>query len=106
MSKKNMKDAKAMGLLPKKVKKPIAVVSNHVVKKLIEFALVHHFIITPVGYNYCAASFAEHRCCPCAPERKDCPCEEAENEILTLGKCKCQLFWRDYETYLAEKFKE
>lgn len=75
-------------------------------RRLIEFAQNHGFVITPVGYGYCVDSFNKFHCCPCAPARKDCPCEEAEGEILTLGKCKCQLFWEDYDTYLAEKFKE
>lgn len=108
MTKKgNIKDAKALGLIPKiKVKPFIKSVSPKIARQLIEFAQKYGFIITPVGYGYYVSSFAEHGCCPCAPERKGCPCEEAENEVLTLGKCKCGLFWRDYETYLAEKFKK
>jgi len=105
--KKTLKDAKALGLIPPKEKRTmIAKVSNHVTRQIIKFAQKHHFIITPVGYSYYVASFAEFGCCPCAPPRKSCPCEESVNEVLTLGKCKCQLFWISYETYLAEKFKE
>ncbi len=106
--KKTIKDAWAMGLISKttgvKPASPIATRAH--VRPLIEFARDNHFIVTPVGYGYSVERFSKFGCCPCAPERKGCPCEEALNEIILLGKCKCQLFWRDYETYLAEKFKE
>ena len=108
MAKKTLKDAQAMGLIPKaeaKEVKTVASISRVHLQELIEFAKEHHFVITPVGCGYYVASFNKFQCCPCAPERKSCPCDESEKEILTLGKCKCQLFWRDYETYLAAKFK-
>jgi len=144
MTKKTLRDARAMGLLPRKIvfvapngtkikrvcdmtpqelenirkdaiKKALetmAIKSSSAgrartqTRRLIEFAREHHFIITPVGYGYYVTGFDKFGCCPCASERKSCPCEEAEDEIILLGRCKCELFWRDYETYLAEKLKE
>ena len=106
MSKTTLKGLKELGIkLP-----PVKVINYKVPPaqgwRLIKFAVDHDFVISPMGYGYYAASFAEFRCCPCAPERKACPCEEAAEEVLSLGKCKCQLYWRDYATYLAEKFKK
>jgi len=112
MAKKmGLKEAKASGLLPVSAKPKantwdFCLRKQKTARQLIEFAQKHHFVITPVGYGYYVTSFNKFNCCPCAPERKACPCEEAEDEIATLGHCKCQLFWISYETYLTEKFKE
>lgn len=72
--------------------------------RLISFAKFHNFIITPVGFQYYVDAFAEFNTCPCDRSRKDCPCSEAVQEVETQGKCLCQLFWKDYQTYLAEKY--
>lgn len=37
--------------------------------------------------------------CPCDDSRKNCPCAECEEEVNTRGKCRCALFWKDYQTF-------
>ena len=76
---------------------------NHAVE-LLRFAASHKFVVNPAGYKYYTDGFLKFGCCPCDKTRLSCPCEQAVDEITSLGKCKCQLFWRDYETYLTEKF--
>jgi len=107
MTKKlKLKDARVAGLIPPKKKRTkLTKVSPHTARLILEFAQEHNFVINPVGYGYYVESFTEFKCCPCASDRKSCPCEEAEREILNFGHCKCQLFWRDYKTYLIGKFK-
>lgn len=71
--------------------------------KLVRFAIDHGFVITPVGYKYYVDSFNMFAACPCDRSRKACPCDEAVREIQDEGHCRCQLFWRDYETFLEAK---
>ena len=100
---KNLKDTKAMS----PVKKETTGTSSRAhVLRILAFVISHGFIISPVGYGYFVSSFVKFHCCPCAPDRLSCPCTEAVQEITELGKCKCQLFWRDYTTYMVEKYGE
>lgn len=73
---------------------------------LIHFAIENNFIITPVGYSYFVDSYNMFNCCPCDPKRKSCPCSEVVEEVKIKGKCRCHLFWRDYQTYLEMKLGE
>jgi len=75
------------------------------VGRLLQFAIEHNFVITPAGVWYFVDSYNMFGCCPCDQERKSCPCQEAEEEVRIKGKCLCHLFWRDYKTYLEEKYK-
>ena len=84
MPKKTLKEARAMGLIPKK-EKVVEPVSAKRARRLIEFAQKHRCIITPVGYTYFVSGFEEFHRCPCAPERTSCPCEEAE-----IGRASCR----------------
>ena len=73
---------------------------------IINFAIQHHCVINPIGYGRFAESFNLVAACPCDQSRKSCPCPQAPGEIQQDGHCTCQLFWKDYETYLAAKFPE
>lgn len=77
---------------------------DHVIK-LLNFAMSHGFVINPIGHKYYTDGFRKFGCCPCDETRLLCPCEQAVDEITNLGKCKCQLFWRDYKAYLDTYLK-
>ena len=68
--------------------------------RLIRYAQEHGVVITPVGYGYFVESYIQFSRCPCDSARKNCPCEQALEEIKVEGKCLCHLFWRDYQTFL------
>ena len=68
--------------------------------KLVCYAQEHGVVITPVGYGYFVESYIQFSWCPCDPARKNCPCEQALEEIKIEGRCLCHLFWRDYQTFL------
>ena len=87
---------KARRLSPKELRERVI--------RLISFAKLHNFVITPVGCQYYIDGFAKFNACPCDRTRTDCPCTEGAQEVETQGKCKCQLFWKDYRTYLSEKY--
>lgn len=73
------------------------------VLKILTFAHLFKCIITPVGYSYYVDSVTMFGCCPCDQSRKTCPCSEAPGELEKDGHCTCQLFWRDYQTYMTQK---
>ena len=72
-------------------------------REIIHFACDNSLIINPNGYGYYIEGYFIFGHCPCDKKRLDCPCQESLEEIKTAGKCKCQLFWRDYETFVKEK---
>ena len=75
-------------------------------QELCDFARDHGFVIHPGrGYNYYIESFLMFDCCPCDPNRKSCPCNEAINEVTKIGHCICRLFWRDLDTYKSIMIK-
>ena len=69
--------------------------------KLLVFAKEHDYIITPLGWDKHLKAYAQHGHCPCDVDRPECPCQIAIKEIAEVGHCKCSLFWRSYDTYLA-----
>jgi ferredoxin-thioredoxin reductase catalytic subunit len=72
----------------------------------IVFAKQHEFIITPLGWQKHKTQYNKLGSCPCDSQRPVCPCPEAFNEVRNLGHCKCSLFWRNYDTYLAQCFPD
>jgi ferredoxin-thioredoxin reductase catalytic subunit len=70
--------------------------------ELLKFAKEHGYIITPLGWEKHLKVYNQHSHCPCDSERPLCPCPEAIKEIYETGHCKCSLFWRSYDTYLAQ----
>ena len=88
--------------LPAEVKKAPPAAGRGQTLRVLNFAIKNKLTINPVGYGYHIDSFAEFKCCPCDRTRKDCPCDQVLAEIKTQGYCKCHLFWRDLETYLAK----
>ena len=68
--------------------------------KLVHYAQKHNIVISPVGYGYFVESYIQFSRCPCDSARKDCPCEQALEEIKIKGRCLCHLFWRDYQAFL------
>jgi len=68
---------------------------------MMRYAVQNKFAIHPkCGWEYFADSLMKLKACACAPERKYCPCPEAKEEVVAKGRCKCGLYWKDYETYL------
>ena len=69
---------------------------------MVDFAIRNSFTINPrIGYSYFVDNVRLLGNCACAPERKRCPCPEAKKEVRLEGTCKCGLFWRDLQTFLA-----
>lgn len=74
--------------------------------EMLKFARENNCIITPVGWAYYIKNYIESGRCPCDPARRICPCEQAKGELHELGHCLCTLFWRSYDTYQEQKYKE
>ncbi len=104
---RTMKDLKALskdlGITLPEVKKSTGEPSRQQMIRLLEYATENGFVIHPMGYQYYVDGFNEFRHCPCDATRPACPCKEANDEVRTKGKCKCQLFWLNYERYVKEK---
>ena len=76
---------------------PGKTVTSNKRREICDFARDHHLVIHPGGgYDYYIESFFMFNCCPCDQSRKNCPCEEAVQEVARDGHCKCRLFWRSY----------
>lgn len=73
------------------------------VMALLDFAVRNLVVFNPVGYGYYVDAYNHFGHCPCDATRKACPCGEAVVEVWEKGCCKCQLFWKDYETYRVKK---
>jgi len=86
--------------------KPKGKQANRMRHNFCDFAQKYGFVISPAGYDYYIESFLMFNCCPCDPDRKNCPCSEAIEEVTQKGHCLCRLFWRSYEDYKKETFKE
>lgn len=69
---------------------------------MVAFAKRHSLVVNPkIGFTYFVDNLAVLGNCACAPERKTCPCPEAKDEVAKEGRCKCGLFWRDFDAFLA-----
>ena len=68
-------------------------------QSVLEFAIKNQCVVNPMGWNSALENFNEFKSCVCDPSRHSCPCEQAPQEIKEKGHCKCNLFFRDYETY-------
>lgn len=69
-------------------------------RKILDFARDNGLVIHPGrGFDYYVEGFFRFGHCPCDDSRLACPCPEAIVECKNAGRCKCQLFWRDLETY-------
>jgi hypothetical protein len=79
-------------------------ISRNQVIKVLTFAQENKCFINPMGYGYYLEGFTEFGHCVCDKKRLSCPCEQAAGEIEVNGRCLCQLYWRDYGTYLEQKF--
>lgn len=79
------------------------IIAKNQMLSVIKFAMENDLVIHPMGYSYYVDGFNEFKHCPCDSSRPKCPCDEAADEVRTNGKCKCQLFWLDYETYINTK---
>jgi hypothetical protein len=73
---------------------------------VLKFAEAHRFVLDPGGYEYRLRGYLMFKRCPCAPDRKFCPCDQAGTEVMTQGHCKCRLFWRSYADYIRVNYPE
>ncbi len=87
-----------VGLAPGDVKAKIA-------QDLLQFAILHGCVITPVGYNYLIDLYHKLGHCPCKKDRPVCPCPQSVEEMKAVGHCFCTMFWKDYQVYLDERTK-
>jgi len=69
-----------------------------------EFAQKYKFVIHPKGFDYYLESYLQAGRCPCDPDRKNCPCDEAVEEVTKKGHCLCRLFWRSYKDFVTIMF--
>lgn len=74
-------------------------------RAIVEHAIKNGFVISPFGFGNYIDNVNEFKCCPCAPERKICPCTQSESEVKEKGCCLCRLFYRDYQTFLDMRMK-
>jgi hypothetical protein len=72
-------------------------------RAVIAFAVQQKCVIHPRGMDYYIEGFNEFGHCVCDKSRLCCPCDQAAQEIQDKGHCLCQLFWRDYGTYIIAK---
>lgn len=72
-------------------------------RAVLEFAIKNKCIVTPLGWHFALEAYNEYGHCVCDPQRPACPCEQAPQEIIEKGHCRCSLFWKDYETYMKAK---
>ena len=70
------------------------------------FARLHHLHIQP---GKTPESWAEivvrMKGCPCEPERLNCPCADALDDIEQEGTCRCNLFANDNFMELLKNFR-
>jgi len=71
---------------------------------VLEFAIKHKVVINPLDGIEALVDFNQFGRCVCDPARPTCPCEQAPQEIKEKGHCKCHFFWRDYETYMEDRY--
>lgn len=68
--------------------------------EIIDFAIEHDFVIDPSkGMDVFVDNIIKFGYCPCDSSRPDCPCPQAEAEVANNGRCRCSLYWRDYQAF-------
>ena len=76
-------------------------------REILDFARDNLLVIHPGrGYDYYAEGFFKFGHCPCDKSRIVCPCLESIEEVKQNGCCKCQLYWRDLDTFKNSHVKE
>jgi len=77
-------------------------------KKLKEFAQKHNLKINPkYTFRYWAWLTASLGRCPCKPDRLDCPCSYALQEVKEKGFCFCKFFMsEEYYNEFIEFYKK
>ena len=70
------------------------------VYRVLNFASINSFIITPYGYDSNITGYLRSQHCPCDSNRPVCPCPEAVDETKEIGHCYCRLFYYDMKTYM------
>jgi len=75
---------------------------TQVARAIVLFAKKNSFLIHPaIGYDYFVQNWLLLNACACAPERKHCPCPESIMEVSEKGRCKCGLYWKNLDCWLA-----
>lgn len=73
---------------------------EQIYQNLKEFKEKHGYLLHPkcgegkMSLEAWAKLIASIQCCPCDPDRPNCPCDKAEDEIKKQGFCKCRMFYR------------
>jgi hypothetical protein len=68
---------------------------------IVSFAIQNSFVLNPLlGYEYFLKNYMKYHECSCATERKHCPCPESIKEVNEHGKCKCGLYFKNYDCWL------
>lgn len=92
--------AKKAGFVTRNMARQAKPAGYHVqAREILIFAHLNQVLISPAGYDYYIRAYLESGRCPCDKDRLQCPCPESLLEIKEQGHCKCQLFFRDYQTY-------
>ena len=78
---------------------------SQLARGMIEHAVKHGFVLSPFGFGNYIDNVNEFHCCPCAPDRKCCPCPESVAEVNEKGCCLCRLFYKNYRTFLDLRMK-
>ncbi|MFC2008642.1 hypothetical protein ACFLUT_01110 [Chloroflexota bacterium] len=61
-----------------------------VMEELTAYALQYNLVLPNEGcLNAHAAKYVELGHCPCDDRRPSCPCDEALDDIDTMGRCEC-----------------
>jgi len=61
--------------------------------KIWKYAQEHEYFISPYDdIERRVKKMNEKGCCLCDPNRLECPCWQAEIEVVKMGKCKCNMF--------------
>jgi ferredoxin-thioredoxin reductase catalytic subunit len=68
--------------------------------EIVDHAIKHGWLINPAkGMEVYVENITKFGYCPCDSSRPDCPCPEAEAEVTNKGRCRCGLYWRNYEVF-------
>ena len=68
--------------------------------EILEYASTHGWVINPgKGMEIYVDNIIRFGHCPCDSSRPDCPCSLAEEEVASKGRCRCSLYWTNYEAY-------
>jgi ferredoxin-thioredoxin reductase catalytic subunit len=68
--------------------------------EIIDYAIEYNFVIDPSkGMERFIDNILKFGYCPCDSTRPDCPCTLAAEEVAKYGRCRCSLFWADYQAF-------